>query len=296
MAGRDLGRVAVIGVGLIGGSVALALKAAKACGEVVGVGRSPGNMRIALQLGIVDRIAESPADAARGAGLIIVATPMGQFDASFSAIAQTLGEAAIVTDVGSTKCDAIRVARRALGARVAQYVPAHPIAGAELSGAAAARADLFRDRRVVLTPLPENSQADIDAMMMLWETCGARVAKMTPEDHDSMLGAVSHLPHVLAYALVHELALRDDAAQLFAYAGGGFRDFTRIASSHPEMWRDICIANCGAIVNELDRYTAKLAEARALLVAGNAGGLERIFAEAKAARDKWIGAGNSDSG
>ena len=296
MAERGLGRVAVIGVGLIGGSLALALKAAKACGEVVGVGRDPRNIQTALELGVIDRIASNPADAARGAGLVIVATPMGQFEASFEAIAQTLGDTAIVTDVGSTKCDAIRAARKALGARVSQYVPAHPIAGAELSGAAAARPDLFRDRRVVLTPLHENSRAAIDSMRELWETCGARVASMTPEDHDAMLGAVSHLPHVLAYALVHEFALRENASELFSYAGGGFRDFTRIASSHPEMWRDICVANRDAIVGELDRYMLKLSEARVLLAEGNAPGLEKVFSEAKAARDRWVGAKNSDPG
>jgi prephenate dehydrogenase len=295
MSRLDLGRVAVIGVGLIGGSFALALKAAKACGEVVGVGRDPRNMRTALELGVIDRIAKDPAEAASDAQLIVIATPMAQFEATFAAIASPLARNAIITDVGSTKRDAIRAARKALGAKISQYVPAHPIAGAERSGAAAANANLFRDRRVVLTPLAENSASDVDIVTAAWQSCGARVARMQPEAHDAVLGAVSHFPHVLAYALVHEFAMRDNAAELFGFAGGGFKDFTRIASSHPEMWRDICVVNREAIVAELDRYAAKLDSVRSLLAAGDGPALERLFAEAKSARDQWIGAKRTDA-
>jgi prephenate dehydrogenase len=167
-------------------------------------------------------------------------------------------------------------------------VPAHPIAGAEKSGAGAASADLFRDKRVIMTPLPENSEATVKRVREAWAACGARITPMEPEEHDAVLAAVSHLPHVLAYALVHEFAARENAGQLFAYAASGFRDFTRIASSHPEMWRDICIANRDRLLQELDRYRRKLDSIGALLQAGDAPGLEKVFAEARESRSRWL--------
>jgi prephenate dehydrogenase len=282
------GRVAVIGVGLIGGSFALALKRARACAEVVGAGRSPENLRIARELGVLDATAPDAAAAARGAELVLVAAPVAQFDALFATLAPALGPEAVVTDAGSTKRDVVAAARARLGAKLAQFVPAHPIAGAEQSGVRAARAELFRDRRVVLTPLAETAPAAVARVGAAWQACGARLSSMTPQEHDATFAAVSHLPHVLAYALVHEIATRAEAAQLFGYAAGGFRDFTRIASSHPEMWRDICVANRDALLAELDRYLGKLAEVRALLAAGDAPALERLFAEARAARDRWV--------
>jgi prephenate dehydrogenase len=282
------GRVAVIGVGLIGGSFALALKRARACAEVVGAGRSPENLRIARELGVLDATAPDAAAAARGAELVLVAAPVAQFDALFATLAPALDPEAVVTDAGSTKRDVVAAARARLGAKLAQFVPAHPIAGAEQSGVRAARAELFRDRRVVLTPLAETAPAAVARVGAAWQACGARLSSMTPQEHDATFAAVSHLPHVLAYALVHEIATRAEAAQLFGYAAGGFRDFTRIASSHPEMWRDICVANRDALLAELDRYLGKLAEVRALLAAGDAPALERLFAEARAARDRWV--------
>ena len=164
-------------------------------------------------------------------------------------------------------------------------MPAHPIAGAEKSGAEAASAGLFRERRVVLTPLAENSESAVKRVHAAWSACGARITRMDPEEHDAVLGAVSHLPHVLAYALVHEFATREGGEQLFDYAAGGFRDFTRIASSHPEMWRDICIANSDRLLEELRRYRKKLDAVGKLLEAGDGAALEKLFAEARAARD-----------
>jgi prephenate dehydrogenase len=281
-------RVAVIGVGLIGGSFALALKAAGACSQVIGVGRNPDNLRAARECGAIDAIAADPAAAARGADLVLVATPVAQYAAVFAALAPALGARTLVTDAGSTKRDVIAAARAALGAKLARFVPAHPIAGAEHSGVRAARVDLYRGRRVVLTPLAENDPADVARIEAAWRACGARTSSMTSEEHDAVFAAVSHLPHVLAYALVHELAGRANSAQLFGFAAGGFRDFTRIASSHPEMWRDICVANRDALRAELDRYTAKLAEIRARLDAGDGAALERIFIEARAARERWL--------
>ena len=281
-------KVAVVGVGLIGGSFALALKAARLCGTVTGAGRGAANLRLALEHGIIDAIAADAAGAAADADLVLVAAPVAQFEAIFAAIAPALKRGALVTDAGSTKRDVVAAARAALGAKSAQFVPAHPIAGAERSGAAAASAELFRGRCVVLAPLAENAAADLQAVEEAWRACGARVVRMSAEEHDAVFAAVSHLPHLLAYALVHEVASRDNSAQLFGYAAGGFRDFTRIASSHPEMWRDICTANRDRLLGELDRYLRKLQGLRPLLEAGDGAALHRLFEEARAARNRWL--------
>jgi prephenate dehydrogenase len=278
-------KLAVIGVGLIGGSFALALKQAKAAAHVVGVGRNAANLKVALERGIIDSIAADPAAAARDADLILVATPLAQFPKVFAALADARG---LITDGGSTKRDVIAAARKALGKKITRFVPAHPIAGAEKSGAAAASAELFRGRRVVLTPLPENSKENVSKIEEAWKRCGAQVARMDAEEHDAVLAAVSHLPHVLAYALVHGVAKRNNSAQLFSFAAGGFRDFTRIASSHPEMWRDICLANRDRLLQEMKSYANELGSIRKLIAKGDAGGLERLFATAREARDKWI--------
>ena len=281
-------RLAVIGVGLIGGSFALALKKAGKVSHVVGAGRNRANLDLARERGIVDSIASDAAAAARDADVILVAAPVAQFTAIFGSLASGLKAGAIITDAGSTKRDVVAAARAALGAKIGQFVPAHPVAGAEKSGAAAASAELFRARRVVLTPLEENSPATVAKVQALWEACGARITRLEPEEHDAVLAAVSHLPHLLAYALVHDIARRDNAEQLFSYAAGGFRDFTRIASSHPEMWRDICIANRDRLLAELGRYQDKLGGVGRLLQAGDAAGLEKLFAEARQARDQWL--------
>ena len=277
-------RVAVIGVGLIGGSFALGLKEAKLCSHVVGVGRGAANLQLAKEKGIVDSIGTD----ARDADLILVATPVAQYPQVLASIAPQLKPSAIVTDAGSTKRDVVAAARAALGAKISQFVPSHPIAGAEKSGAAAASVDLFRGKRVVLTPLKENSSADLQVVEAAWTACGARVSRMSPEEHDAVFAAVSHLPHLLAFALVHEFAGRANSAQLFGYAAGGFRDFTRIASSHPEMWRDICVANREPLLAELDRFADKLHALRPLLERGDGAALEKMFAEARAARERWL--------
>ncbi|HZE59844.1 MAG TPA: prephenate dehydrogenase/arogenate dehydrogenase family protein [Burkholderiales bacterium] len=281
-------RLAVIGVGLIGGSFALALKQAGKVSHVVGVGRNRANLDLARERRIIDAIAPDAATAARDADVVLVAAPVAQFAAIFGALAATLKPGTVVTDAGSTKRDVVAAARAALGAKLGQFVPAHPIAGAEKSGAAAASAELFRDRRVVLTPLKENAAAATSKVRALWEACGAHVTRLEPEEHDAVLAAVSHLPHVLAYALVHDIAERANAEQLFSYAAGGFRDFTRIASSHPEMWRDICIANRDLLLGELKRYQAQLGLVETLLHASDARALEKLFAQAREARDRWL--------
>jgi prephenate dehydrogenase len=277
-------RLAVIGVGLIGGSFALALKQAGKVAHVVGVGRNRANLELARERRIIDSIALDAA-AAREADVVLVATPVGQFPAVF---AQLKDSKALITDGGSTKRDVVAAARAALGPRIAQFVPGHPVAGAEKSGAGAASADLFKGRRVILTPLKENPADAVAKVQSLWEACGARVARLDPDEHDAVLAAVSHLPHLLAYALVHDIAGRGNAEQLFSYAAGGFRDFTRIASSHPEMWRDICIANRDALLAELTRYGTQLGVVEKLLLAADADALERLFTQARDARDRWL--------
>jgi len=276
-------KLAVIGVGLIGGSFALALRKAKAVSHVVGVGRGEQNLKLARERGIIDAIERDPAAAAKNADLVLVATPVAQFASVFASLKN--GNA-LITDGGSTKRDVIAAARKALGSGIARFVPAHPIAGAEKSGAAAASADLFQNRRVVLTPLKENSPEAIGKVTSAWKACGARLSEMPADEHDAVLAAVSHLPHLLAFALVHEVAGRKNSEQLFSFAAGGFRDFTRIASSHPEMWRDICAANKDRLLEELSRFSGKLDQVKALL--DKPADLEKLFAEAREARDRWI--------
>jgi prephenate dehydrogenase len=278
-------KLAVIGVGLIGGSFALALKQAKSVSHVVGVGRNAANLKLARERGIIDSIASDPGSAARDVDLVFVATPVAQFPAVFTSLTESK---ALITDGGSTKRDVIAAARKALGKKIGQFVPAHPIAGAEKSGAAAASAELYRGKRVVITPLPQNRRPALEQVESAWKACGANVSRMDPEEHDAVLATVSHLPHVLAYALVHGVAKRNNSEQLFSFAAGGFRDFTRIASSHPEMWRDICLANRDRVLQELKSYANELGTIRKLIQKGDAAALEKVFAVARDARNKWI--------
>ena len=281
-------KVVVVGVGLIGGSFALALKGAKRCGKVVGVGRSVANMKTAIERGAIDSFETDLAIAVSDADLVLVATPVAQMQEVFKKINANLKSQALVTDAGSTKRDVVAAARAGLGKKIAQFVPAHPIAGAEKSGAAAASAGLFEGKRVVLTPLAENSPESIRVLQETWTALGAKTSTMSPEEHDTVFAAVSHLPHLLAYALVSDFAARPDAAQLFGYAAGGFRDFTRIASSDPEMWRDICMANGDRLLQELHLYEEKLRTMGRILEAKDAAALEKLFAEARAARERWL--------
>ncbi|MDP2793939.1 MAG: prephenate dehydrogenase/arogenate dehydrogenase family protein [Sulfurisoma sp.] len=282
-------KIVVCGVGLIGGSFALAQKkSALATRRVVGMGRTRAPLEQALRLGVIDAIATDWAAALDGADLVLLGMPVGQMPAVMRALAPHLGPKTLVTDGGSTKTDVVAAARAAFGAKIGQFVPGHPIAGAEKSGVAAATADLYRDKRVVLTPLPENSPTAVAAVRQAWEACGANVSQLAPEEHDRVFAAVSHLPHLLAFALVHDFAKRDNADQLFGFAAGGFRDFTRIASSHPEMWRDICLANRAALLAELDAYMAELMRTRVLLASADGSGIEAMFATARARRDAWL--------
>ena len=282
------GKLAVYGVGLIGGSFALALKAAGAVTEVVGVGRSRANLEAARAAHVIDTIAADDEQALADAGLVLLAMPVGQMGAVMARIGPLLGGRTVVTDAGSTKRDVVALAREHLARSLSRFVPAHPIAGAERSGAAAARVDLFRGRHLIITPHAETDQQAIERVRNAWEICGMRVSVMDPDAHDRALAAVSHLPHVLSYGLVHELAGRANAQQLFALAAGGFRDFTRIAASSPEMWRDICVSNRDLILEDLARYRAQLERIMQLLREGDGEALETMFAEARAARGRWL--------
>ena len=283
-------RVVIFGVGLIGGSFALALRHAGAAGHIVGMGRSQQALARALELGIIDSIGESVADAMRGASLVLVAAPVAQTEAILASLLPHLEEGTIVTDAGSTKSDVVAAARKALGGRLGQFVPGHPIAGRESNGPDAAIPDLYRGKKTVLTPLAENSAADIERVAAAWTACGADVRQLTPADHDKVFAAVSHLPHLLAYALVDDIARKPHAGLLFQYAASGFRDFTRIAASSPEMWRDISLANREALLGELDAYLAQLTGMRAMLAAGDGAALEGVYANARRARRQWTGA------
>ncbi len=285
----EFGKVVIFGVGLIGGSFALALKAAEQVEEVVGFGRSLATLTQALDLGIIDRVGANAGQEVADADLVLIATPVGQMPEIMERIAPYLGPETVVTDGGSTKSDVATVARSAFGERIGQFVPAHPIAGAENSGAAAARADLYREKKVVLTPLSENPVLNVARVRSAWEWCGALIHELRPEEHDRIFAAVSHLPHLLSFALVHELALRENRDLLFSFAASGFRDFTRIAASHPEMWRDICLANRAALLEELDRYRSQLDELHDVLLRGDGAALEKTFDIARTARRDWAG-------
>lgn len=283
-------KIAVIGVGLIGGSCALALKRAGAVNTVLGIGRSAANLADALRLGIVDRalrVDEPWTRELRDADVVLLATPVAQYPALFAAIAPCIGRDTVITDAGSTKQDVIAAARATLGSALPRLVPGHPIAGTEHTGAAAAFATLFDGRNVILTPMPETAADATRRVTALWQACGARVSTLEPARHDAIFAAVSHLPHVLAFALVAELAARPDAAAYFEHAASGFRDFTRIAAGSPEMWRDVALANRDALLAEIDCYADALRAARAMIDEADGEALATLFAEASRARRSW---------
>ncbi|WP_442807579.1 prephenate dehydrogenase [Trinickia soli] len=288
-------KLVIIGVGLIGGSLARALReraGAARCGRIVGVGRSRASVERALALGVVDEVAALDDDAGlaaalAGADFVLLAAPVAQTRPLLERIAAFLDTQTIVTDAGSTKSDVVGAARAALGARAAQFVPGHPIAGRESSGVEAALPDLYVGRNVVLCPLAENRPQDVERIESLWRATGAIVSTMSHEQHDRVFASVSHLPHLLSFALVERILNTPDAALKFSFAAGGFRDFTRIAASSPEMWRDVCLANREALVDELDGYTDVLARLRAAIVASDGAALEAVFARSREARRQW---------
>ncbi len=274
-------------MGLIGGSVALALKRHHPHLHIVGIGRSGDNLQSAIDLNVISESQTDIAAAIHDADLVIIATPVAQTSSILSAIKHHLAPHTTITDVGSTKSDVIQFAQAILGERVSQFVAGHPIAGAEKSGVTAAKADLFDGKNVVLTPdISTNPQA-LALVRQMWATCGASVSEMSATQHDSIFAAVSHLPHLLAFALVDDLAARTNAKQLFDFAASGFRDFTRIAGSHPEMWRDISLANRDALLKEIDAYQVELNQIKTLLTNHDGDGLHMLFDRASKARTQW---------
>jgi prephenate dehydrogenase len=281
-------KIAVFGVGLIGGSFALALKKAGAAGQIVGVGRTAASLVRAQELGIIDAISTSAADAVTGADLVLIAAPVAQTETILASIKPHLQPGTVITDAGSTKTDVVVAARKALGEKISQFVPGHPIAGREQNGPDAAIVDLYAGKKVVLTPLQENAADAVARVGDAWQLCGALIHRLTPQDHDRVFAAVSHLPHLLAYALVDDIARKPHADLLFQYAASGFRDFTRIAGSSPEMWRDISLANQAALLAELDAYIVQLSGLRRLLAEGDGAAIESVYANAQQARQNWI--------
>ncbi|WP_159875351.1 prephenate dehydrogenase [Aquitalea denitrificans] len=277
----------VVGVGLIGGSFALSLKRAGKVQHVIGVGRTLENLNRALELGVVDEISQDLAAVADRADMVLLACPVGQMGRMMQAMAPCLQPHAIVTDAGSTKGDVAQLFAQYLPVQLANCVPAHPIAGSDLSGAAAAQYGLYEKRKVVLTPLPQTSITACDTVAELWQACGAVIHRMSPAEHDSVFATVSHLPHLLAFAYVGMVAGKDDASRCFDFAATGFRDFTRIAGSHPEMWKDITLANRTALLDELERYRLALAALTAQVEAADDAGLAATFETARAARVGW---------
>jgi len=285
-------KVVIFGVGLIGGSFARALAQAKAVesGGIVGLSRAATyEKKKAVLQGLVDYIGiqEHLTTELDGADLVLLSVPVGQTADILKLIKPHLNDNAVITDAGSTKSDVVAAAREVLGTRVSQFVPGHPIAGAEHSGPEAALADLYQGKKVVLTPLPENSAASVARVRAAWEACGAIVSEMTPQEHDSVFATVSHLPHLLSFALVHDLAQRENRDLLLSFAASGFRDFTRIAASSPEVWRDISMANRVALLQELQHYIAELTQVGAALESGDAEKLEQIFRIAQQIRAGW---------
>jgi prephenate dehydrogenase len=284
-----IGRLCVIGVGLIGGSLARALRAAGEVREIVGCSRDPAHLQRAVDLEVIDRFDTDPASAVHGADMVFVSVPLGAMGGVFAAIKDALAENAVVTDGGSAKASVVADVRRAVGEAPAWFVPGHPIAGTEQSGVDASIVDLYQGRRVILTPLPETSREAVVRVRAMWEATGARVNEMEVAHHDEVLAATSHLPHVLAFALVESLARMSEQREIFEYAAGGFRDFTRIASSDPVMWRDICLANSAAILAMISRYEADVAALAKAIRERDGDRLLAIFSDAKAARDTFAG-------
>ncbi|MCW8964954.1 MAG: prephenate dehydrogenase/arogenate dehydrogenase family protein [Gammaproteobacteria bacterium] len=279
-----INHLCIIGVGLIGGSLALALKEQSACGRITGCGRNIDNLNKAIELGVIDDFSTDPAEAVRGCDVIVLAVPMGNMQPLLEQIAPSLKPDAIITDVGSAKSSFLDAASHVFGELPASLVPGHPIAGNENSGVTAALVDLYQGRRVILTPHENTSDGALSVVEKMWQSCGAEIKLMDAALHDHILAATSHLPHMLAFSLVRELANSPHHDDIFRYAAGGLRDFTRIAESDPVMWRDICLSNSKAILEAIERYREELDRLQAAIESSDEQTLHTMFTEAHDAR------------
>lgn len=281
-------KLVIFGVGLIGGSLALALREAGYCQTIVGCSRNAAHLQKAVDLGVIDGFTLNPQEAVQDADMILLAVPMGAMGKLLPQIKQAMPADAILTDVGSTKGSVVAEVERVFGKDFARFVPGHPIAGREMSGVEAAIPDLYANRRVILTPLPYTDPGAVAAVETMWKVTGAVLESMPVELHDQVLAATSHLPHVLAFSLVDTLLNLPMREAIFRYAAGGFRDFTRIASSDPVMWRDICLTNKTAILEMIGKLQADLSEFAALIEQQDGEGLHTRMSRAKQARDSYI--------
>ena len=286
-------RLAIIGVGLIGGSLARALRRKRACGQVVGYGRDIENLKKAVALGVIDEYSLTVANAVKEADMVVLATPLATTESLLRSMRGYFRDDVIITDVGSAKGSVVEAARATLDKLLPRFVPGHPIAGKEQSGVEASTADMFEAHRVILTPLPETAVNALDTVTRMWEMCGAEVIQLDVEQHDEILAATSHLPHLLAYALVDCLAGMRERDEIFRFAAGGFADFTRIASSHPQMWHDICFANRNQLLRVLDIFGSHLGNIRTAIENNDSNELLQIFTRAKETRDRFTRLRNS---
>ncbi len=283
-----IARLCIIGVGLIGGSLALAARRQGLVKHIVGCGRVREHLETARRLGVIDEASLDPAVAVAGADMVVLAVPLGAMYPVLAAIKGHLEPDAVLTDVGSAKASVVADAQRVFGELPAGFVPGHPIAGTEKSGVEAAFAELYENRCVILTPLPSSASWAVERLTALWQGVGAEVVSMSPRHHDEVLAATSHLPHVLAFALVDTLGRMQERAEIFKYAAGGFRDFTRIASSDPDVWRDICLANGEAMLAALDKYKAELESLTEAIRRKDRQAIELILRRAKSIRDHYV--------
>lgn len=280
-----INRLAIVGVGLIGGSLARALRRAGWCREIVGSGRQLEMLQLAVKLGVIDRFDMDISVAVAGADVVVVATPLAVMPAVFDHVQRGAPDA-VVTDVGSVKQSVVRAAQRVYGKESPRFVPGHPIAGTEHSGVAASFATLFEGKRVILTPLPSTQAQALHTVMQMWLQTGATVEQLDAARHDEILAATSHLPHVLAYALMNCLHELDGTGQVFNYAGSSFRDVTRIAASDPALWRDIWQANRDMLLQMVDRYAATLTNLRRAIRDHDVERAMEMLTHGKALRDQ----------
>jgi prephenate dehydrogenase len=280
-------QLGLIGCGLMGSSFALALQRAGLVGHVRGFSPSSATTALALKMGVIDSVATSAADAATGADLVLLAVPVAATRATLQAIATVIDSGTLLMDVGSTKQDVVLVARETLGQRLPCFVPAHPICGKEVSGVQNADVDLYAGSKVILTPLPETAPAQVELARQLWLALGSHVNLMNPAAHDAAYAAVSHLPHLLAFAMMHSIQAQAEGEQYLALAGSGFRDFTRIAASEPAMWRDIFLANRDELLAQSRQFQASLQALEQLITAGDAAQLHSAIRQASESRASW---------